>query len=341
MASITKRGRYWRAQIIRKGYPAQYRTFDTEAEAAAWARQIENEMDRGVFTSRIEAERTTLSEALERYWHEVCVHKRHPDKERRRVDHWLKQPLAKYSLANLRGAEFARYRDDRRQQGRADNTIRIELAMISHLFEVARKEWGMESLQNPVKNIRMPAGSAERDRRLRPGEYELIKAELAKSSNPWVQHLFDFAIETSLRQGMLFKLRWSWVTIDDVSCRGVIIVPAEFRSTGNKGVPGGIPLSSRAVKALQSLPRTGSDHIFDTTQNALVMVWKKALRRLNIHDLRWHDLRHEATSRLFEKGLHPIEVASITGHKSMVMLRRYTHLNPMELAKKLNGSRAD
>ncbi|MGD9787571.1 MAG: hypothetical protein AB7U30_06420 [Sulfuricellaceae bacterium] len=157
MASITKRGSYWRAQVRRKGYPLQFHTFDTKAQAEAWVRQIENEMDRGIFVSRAEAERTTLAEALERYWQEVASQKRHPDQERRRINHWLRQPLSSYFLANLRGAEFAKYRDERRAQGRAENTIRLELALISHLFEIARKEWGMESLANPIRNIRKPS----------------------------------------------------------------------------------------------------------------------------------------------------------------------------------------
>ena len=61
----------------------------------------------------------------------------------------------------------------------------------------------------------------------------------------------------------------------------------------------------------------------------------KKLKDLGIKDLRWHDLRHEAASRFFEKGLHPLEVASITGHKSLTMLRRYTHLQPHDLVAKL------
>jgi integrase len=75
--------------------------------------------------------------------------------------------------------------------------------------------------------------------------------------------------------------------------------------------------------------------VLPTTANALRCVWKRALKDLGIKDLRWHDLRHEAASRLFEKGLHPLEVASITGHKSLTMLRRYTHLQPEALVAKL------
>ncbi|AOK41833.1 site-specific integrase [Burkholderia vietnamiensis] len=331
MASITKRGRFWRAQIIRKGYPPQYRTFDTQAEAEAWARLYESEMDRGVFQSRTEAERTTLAEALDRYWREIASLKRHPRQERYRIDHWLRQPERHYSLANLRGTDFAQYRDRRRAAGRAENTIRLELAIVSHLFETARKEWGMEGLANPLKNIKKPSGSRERDRRLRAGEYEQISAGLAACGNPWARPAFDLALETALRQGALFMLRWEWVFLD----RRMIAIPAAFRGTGNKAVPAVLPLSQKAIFVLNGLPRSIDGRVLGTTQNAVVCAWKKTMKNLGISDLRWHDLRHEAASRLFEKGLNPMEVASITGHKNLNMLRRYTHLAAENLAAKL------
>lgn len=331
MASLTQRGKFWRAQIRRKGYPPQSRTFDTPKQAEAWIRQIESEMDRGIFVSRNESERTTLAEALDRYWREVASQKRHPKQERRRINHWLRQTLASTFLAKLRGADFAKYRDERRAQGRAEGTIRLELALMSHLFEIARKEWGMEALANPIKNIRKPSGSRERDRRLCPGEYELLAEALDGCGNTWARFAFDLAIETALRQGMLFELRWEWVDLD----RRVISIPAEFRETGNKGVPAYLPLSTKAVTVLANLPPPKTGFLLKTSQNAVVCAWKRVLRNLGINDLHWHDLRHEAASRLFERGLHPLEVASITGHKSLNMLRRYTHLRPDDLVKKL------
>ena len=93
MASISKRGRYWRAQIVRRGYPPQYRTFDTRAEAEAWTRGIETEMDRGVFLSRVESEQTTLAEALDRYQREISSGKAHPEQDYQRVGGWLRQGL--------------------------------------------------------------------------------------------------------------------------------------------------------------------------------------------------------------------------------------------------------
>lgn len=116
-------------------------------------------MTRGVFISLGEAERLTLAEALDRYYREITSQKRHPKQEWQRIQRWKKEPLAQNFLAALRGSDFAKYRDCRRTEGRADNTIRLELAIVSHLYEIARKEWGMEGLPNPLKNIRKPSGA--------------------------------------------------------------------------------------------------------------------------------------------------------------------------------------
>ncbi|MDE2395593.1 MAG: site-specific integrase [Burkholderiales bacterium] len=152
-----------------------------------------------------------------------------------------------------------------------------------------------ESLLNPLKNIRKPSGSRERDRRLREGEYARIVPALAESANPCARQAFDLAIETSLRQGMLVQLRWEWVDLD----RQVIAIPASCRRHGIKGVPPVLPLSNKAVDVLKSLPVRNSGLVLPTTANALRCVWKRALTGLGIEDLRWHDLRHEAASRLF------------------------------------------
>jgi integrase len=328
MAAINKRGDYWRAQVRRKGHPPKAASFDTKAQAETWARSIENEMDRGVYIDRSEAERTTLLEAIERYEKETIARKGYPGQELQRTKHWKAQPLAKRYLATLRGVDFAKYRDSRMDGGRAAATVRQELQVVSHLFETARKEWGMEGLLNPLKNIRKPSASNERDRRLEPGEFERLSAELGRRGNPYALPAFELAIETSLRQGMLMALRWEWI---DFNARAIRI-PIAFRRQANKGVPAALPLSSRAISVLQAMPRAINGKVFDTTTAAIVMIWKKSRLALGIKDLRWHDLRHEAASRFSERGLHPLQIAAVTGHKNLNMLRRYTHLKVEDLA---------
>ncbi|HET19766.1 MAG TPA: site-specific integrase, partial [Chromatiales bacterium] len=143
MATIRKRGDYqWQAIVKKKGYPNKVKTFSYRADAEKWARMVESEMERGLWRDTSQAESTTLAEALERYRDEVSTHKKGAPQELRRIARWLKHPLSKRFLASLRGADFAGFRDEWRKAGKAENTIRLELALISHLFEVARKEWG-------------------------------------------------------------------------------------------------------------------------------------------------------------------------------------------------------
>ena len=279
MAYVSKRGDFWRVEVRRKGYKPVYRTFDSKQDANKWARIIESEMDAGVFVDRTAAERMLLSEALERYEREVIATKRHPYQESRRIQRWIKHDLAYRTLGNLRGNDFALYRDTRRKQGRAENTIRLELQLISHLYEIARKEWGMEGLQNPLKNIRKPSGSKARDRRLHAGEYEQIHALLGQHDNKFALAAFDLAIETSLRQGTLFSLQWDWV---DIEAR-LIRIPVEARGVGNKGVPAILPLSRHAVSTLKSISPRGDNgdlearphgKVLATTANAVICAWK-------------------------------------------------------------------
>ena len=170
----------------------------------------------------------------------------------------------------------------------------------------------------------------------------------------WAAHAFALAIETTLRQGTLFSLQWHWVDLQ----RRVIKIPAAARTADNKGVPPALPLTKRAVKILKRLHRIKAGPcVFGCTANAAVCAWKRVkadarhdyendCRNSNcepdefyLTDLRWHDLRHEGVSRLFELGLHPLQVQRISGHKSMQMLLRYTHLQTDGLLAALDGGR--
>ena len=134
MAAIQKRGDLqWRARIRRRGYPVQTKTFTTRAEAEAWSKQIESEMDRGVFVSRAEAEGTTLAEALDRYLHEITPTKKPSTqmREKDRVAVLASHPLARRSLASIKGSDIATFIRARQAEGLGANAIRLDLALLS------------------------------------------------------------------------------------------------------------------------------------------------------------------------------------------------------------------
>jgi integrase len=217
MATIRKRGPYqWEVRIRKKGYPAQSKTLESKKDAEDWAHDIESEMRRGVFVCRKEAENTTLTEALDRYAKEITVNKKGAPQELLRIKAWKHLPLSQRFLATLRSVDFAQYRDNRQTQGKSPSTIRLELAIISHLFNIARKEWGMESLSNPVQAIRLSPTGRPRDRRLQGDEEERLLTACAASRSAALKEIVIIAIETGMRLGELLALRWP--EIDTEKC---------------------------------------------------------------------------------------------------------------------------
>lgn len=324
MATFTKRGDgQWQAKIRRKGYPSVSHTHNTKAKAERWARMIESEMDQGVFISRAEADSTTLKEALERYRKEITPTKKGAKQENNRILAWKKDSLAKRYLGSIRSSDLAAYRDDRLGNGLSPITVRNELSIISHLFNIARKEWGMESLANPIQNIRMPQLPPGRERRLRKGEEE----QILKQADYPLKQIIILALETGMRLGEILGIRWENVDLNQGALT-LIDTKTEWRRD--------VPLSTAAKNAIKELPRHISGMLFPGLSTSAVSHRFRHLRDdLEIEGLRFHDIRHEATSRLFERGLDTMEVASITGHKTLQMLKRYTHLRAEDLAKKL------
>ncbi|MHB1633656.1 site-specific integrase [Acidiferrobacter thiooxydans] len=330
MATIQKRGDLqWRARVRRRGYPVQTRTFTTKTKAEAWGRQVEGEMDRGVFVSRAEAESTTLAEALDRYVTEIIPHKKQAAREARRCT-GLKEHLggtSKRFISTIQGKDVVAFIKSRAAGGAGPHTIRLDLALLSHLFNVARTAWGMESLSNPVELVRgqrpkLPSG---RDRRLVGDELpRLLAAALAYGGE--ISALITWAIETAMRRGEIAAMRW-----DHLDRKARVLLIPETKT----GTPRRVPLSTAALGVLDSLPRRMDGRVWGMRPDSISQAFERVCKAADIEGLTFHDLRHEATSRLFEKGLGLMEVASITGHKTMQMLKRYTHLRAEDLVGRL------
>jgi integrase len=316
----------YRAQVRIQGFAPVSKSFTRRTDAKRWIEETKTAMRSGTFIST-EADRTTLKEALERYLREVVPLKKGKKREADRVKTWMKHPLAFRFMSHLRGADFAEHRDKRRAEGRAENTIRLELALISAVYKRASREWKMEGLRNPIKNVSLPAGSRERNRRLKGDEERRLLAAL-KALGPYYAPLAELAIETAMRQGELLSL-----TLADVDLETRI---ARLKDTKNN-TPREVPLSARAVDIIKALPRplASSVPLFPVSQDEVIRTFKQACTEADIEDLRFHDMRHEAVSRLFERGFALPEVAAISGHKTWSQLKRYTQLKAQDLARKL------
>ena len=325
MATITKRDTGWLVQIRRKGSPAKSRTFRLRAEALEWARAIEAKLDVGHRElGQPPAKGLTLGHLIERYLVEVTPRKLSRETERLRLAKFLRHPIAQKRLDQTNSADFAAYRDERLQSVRA-GTVRRELGLLHHLFDIASREWGLSLGANPLKHVTLPGLPEGRQRRLEEGELEILLDALELCRNPEAKVIVLLAIETGLRRREIFDLTWRNVDLE----RRIAFIP--YSKTGKSRT---IPLTENAALLIASLPK-GGHTLFLTSMNAFKLLWRRLQARSGLADLRFHDLRHEALSRFCELGLNMPELALISGHRDPRMLFRYSHLRADLLAKKL------
>ena len=336
----------WQARIRKRGYPHQTRTFDLKAHAVAWARQIEHEIERGTFVPHRDTEGTTLAEILRRYVSEVTPAKKGRVQEQSRIAGLLNDPISSLSLAALDGAVVAEYRD-RRLESVGPKTIRNDLALLRHVLRVADREWRLFLPRgNPVDSVRKPPAPHGRDRRLLPGEETRLLAACRVYGGPIepIEPIVMIALATAMRRGEIASMRWEHL---DRPAR-VLLVPET-----KTGEPRRVPLSSRALAVFDVLAGKTEGSVWGIRADSISQAFGRVVKQARADyeaecaaagerpdsrmftDLWFHDLRHEATSRLFERGLNPMEVSAITGHKTLQMLKRYTHLRAEDLVDRL------
>lgn len=344
----------WKAVVRKLGWPTAAKTFRTKRDAEDWARRAEDEMVRGVYVRRSKSQRLTFDLALNRYLAEVTPTKKPLTQraERLKAKH-LREFFGSYSLAAISPELVATYRDARlsshsQRISKATSypnlvkpaTVRLELALLSHLFTTAIQEWGLGLSANPVAAIRKPKVGAGRDRRLGATEELLILKSVDSYSNPMLGWIVRIAIQTGMRSGEVVGLQLHQV---DTVRRVVRLVDTKNDAART------VPMTKEAQRLFQlalSNPTrpSGCSLVFfgepgkdgQRRPYNFNKAWIEIKNSLGLADLRFHDLRHEAVSRLVEAGLSDQEVSAISGHKSMQMLKRYTHLRAEDLVAKLD-----
>jgi integrase len=334
MASFRKRAGRWQARIHRHGSTPIVKTFDLKADAERWAVAVQREIDLGSFAPRNEAENTTVSQLIDRYLLEVVPSFKGAERERYALKN-IARFLGTYSLAALSPLVVASYRD-RRSASVSSGTVLREINSLSALLNHARKEWGI-GVTNPVSAIRKPAPSPGRTRRFEGDEEARLMSALeakgrcsngrlkAGTRNHWIKPIVELAVQTGMRRGELLALEWRFVDLD----RHVAHLPVT-----KNGTPRDVPLSSAACAVLKELPRSISGRVFPVSMEAFKQAFSRACNAAGLVDFHFHDLRHEAASRLAER-LNVLELAAITGHRDLKMLHRYTHLRAQDLAIKI------
>ncbi|MBZ9808320.1 tyrosine-type recombinase/integrase [Mesorhizobium sp. ESP-6-2] len=342
MATFRKRNGKWQVQIRRQGFPVHSKSFISKADATEWARTIERQHDRHELgPDRKTLKSVTLADLVVRYRDEVLPKKKGSVVETILLNRFLRYTICQRTLGDLSTADFAAYRDQRLKEPkhRSDKpvtpkSLKRELSPLSHMFRHAAVEWEIP-LRNPLDGLKLKVTDNKRERRLRSGELQRLLEATKWCKNRLVAPIIIFALETAMRRGEILATQFRHVDFE----RRSLVIP-ESKS----GYSRVIPLTARAVAILAAFRTEDTkptDLAFPTTSVAMRLQWDRLTKRAGIDDLNFHDLRHEAISRFFERGLTVPEVASISGHRTLAQLMRYSHANQDAVREKLAAPSAN
>lgn len=330
MASIRKRNGKYQARIHRRGVGSISKTFLTRGDAVKWARQAEVNVERLALGRRC----PTLGELVDRYADEVSPRKKNARSERYILNAWKESPLGARPADSVTPTLVAKWREERLAAGAAGSTVRNHLNILSAVYRHSATEWGFQQLTNPLAQLKRPSPGQARARRVSDEE---ITAIINFTESRDLVPLIQLATETGMRLSELLNLRWQHINLFSQT--------AHLPDTKN-GHPRTVPLSSLAIQVLEKLRgdviQRLDGRVFSITSHSATVAFRRACVRTKNStggrlgaNVRFHDLRHEAVSRFFERGLNAIEVASISGHRSMQMLARYAHLKAASLVSRL------
>lgn len=358
MATIEKRTdatgtTTYRVKVRLKGHPSQTATFPRLTDARKWGTQTEAAIREGRHFKTTEAKRHTLSDLIERYARDVLPGKRDGDHQAAQLG-WWNAKLGSYALADVTPALIAEYRDilkdepipprttDPAKAGptryRSNATLVRYLAVLSHAFTIAVKEYGWIE-NNPVLKVTKPKEPRGRVRFLSDDERGRLLIACKESCNDALYPAVVIALSTGARRMEVMGLRWP--DVDLVRC----VATLHMTKNGERRV---LPLTGPALELLRErakVRRLDTDLLFpgtphrnpDGSQKPIAPVdvsaaFERTCLAAGIDDFRWHDLRHSAASYLAMNGASLAEIAEVLGHKTLQMVKRYAHLSDSHVA---------
>jgi len=312
MATITKKNGKHQVQIRKVGLPYYCKSFTYLADARQWALKIESRLERGEQPSTLTAN-IKFNHLADRYADTIIPQFKSAKREVSRL-RLMQERVGHISIESMTNSFFAEYRDKRLKLVSAQ-TVKHEINIVRRVIKHATQEWGL-ILPLGIPNVRLPKLPKGRSRRISEDELRRIKHHLS----PIMADLVDLALETAMRRSELLAICSS--DIEWNYCR----VNVFETKNGNSRT---VPLTMKAASILEQYSH--SEDCFLIAPDSVSQAFRRAIKAEAILGLTFHDLRHEAITRLFEKGLSIPQVAGISGHNDYRMLARYTHLHPVKL----------
>jgi len=326
----------YRVQVRLKGFPTQTATFARKTDAKKWVQHTEAAIREGRHFKTTEAKKHTLGALVDRYIKDILPTKPKSQKKQTGQLMWWKSEIGGYSLAEITPALLAEQRDkllqevtDRKKPRSPASVVRY-LAALSHAFTIAMKEWGwIES--NPILRITKPKEPRGRMRFLSDEERQRLLTTCKQSSSPFLYIVVVLALSTGARKMEIVGLRWQ-----DIDLRRGIIILHETKN-GERRV---LPLTGYALELMKQhsqIRHLNCDWVFPSKDFKkpidLRTPFENALKKAEIQDFRFHDLRHSCASYLVMNGASLAEIAEILGHKTLQMVKRYAHLSEAHTSK--------
>ena len=326
----------YRVQVRRKGCPTETATFHSLTRAREWAGNLEAAIREGRHFKASQSKKHTAAEMIARYVRDVLPRKRDYDTQKRQLEWWT-EAIGRLAIADVTPAVVAEQRDilEKGTAGhggpRQPGTVNRYLAVLSHVFTVAAKEWYWLDLnEHPARSVSRLREPEGRIRFLSDDERGRLLAATKESKNPYLHTITVLALSTGMRRGEIMGLTWDKVDLD----RGM----ATLEETKNQRRRH-VPLTGHALDLVRDLKakrnRVDTRLLFPSPLKAGVKAkptnienaWRAALKRAEIEDFRFHDLRHSAASYLAMSGATPPEIAAVLGHRTLQMVARYAHLS--------------
>ncbi len=337
MASIEQRSNSkgevsYRAKVRLKGYPPQSATFKRKTDAKNWISDTESAIRNGRYFQGSESKKHTLSELIDRYIENVL-----PDKSSSKIFlknqefqlKWWKAQIGDYLLSDITASKISALKDKLVEEKNRPTTANRYLAALSHCYNTAINEWEWTN-ENPVKKVKKSKESSGVVRFLSDDERSRL-LEACKELDHTLYILVVTALSTGARRGELLNAKWQ-----DLNLEKEVLIIYETKNKEIKALPiKGLNL--KLLKEAYKNKKPDIEYIFPSTKGFnkpknIEGIWRASLKKANIDNFRFHDLRHSAASYLAMNGASLAEIAEVLGHKTLQMVKRYAHLSESHTA---------
>lgn len=342
MASIINRDGKWRALVRRKGHPSYCQTFGTKAQAVAWARQIEADIDRG----RAPAADAVLGRA---YTVASCIadYRKLRGASRPVADdsneHYMlraiERLLGSIDVTVLQPSDLVAFCQARADEGAGPYTCNMDIGKLGTVLRLVgvHKRLALPDVVGQARpllaHMGLIGGGGKRERRPDADELLRIIDTIGQRGQVYAD-VVRFAVGTAMRRGEIVKLQRADIDAD----KRLILVRDRKDPRQKQGNDMWVPLLGSMWELVQAQPVSADGRLWPLHEQTISKYFKAACDALGIVDLHFHDLRHHGVSLLFEQGFDIPQVAMVSGHKSWSNLKRYANLRPEDMHRGPSGA---